>query len=185
MAEIVSETQDRSTRLVQESKPVHRVLQLRCCMFAATDDLDYTRPLLVNPDFSLLMANKSIAKTPAGSISFADMERLEKCSRSLLEGNSHALWLMSALLSQLKVYGFSPSDQTVFDKAISSISCTLASQTSLAAAMSDFVVSKHKESLLSHVSLPISASQKRELLLPRALTLYSLTSHFWTMSLGK
>ena len=133
-------------------------------MFAVADELVYTRPQLVNLDFSLLTANKSIAKTRTGSVSFADMERLEKCSHSLLEGNLHALWLMSALVFQLKADGFSPSDPTLSDKAISSISCTLASQTSLAAAMSDFVVSKRKESLLSHVSLPISASQKQELL---------------------
>ena len=77
-----------------------------------------------------------------GSVSFADLKKLEKCSRSLLEGNSHALWLMTALLSQLKRDRFSPSDPTLFDKAISSISCTLASHTSVAAGMSDFLVSK-------------------------------------------
>ena len=49
----------------------------------------------------------------------------------------------------------------LFDKTIS---CTLASQTSMAAAMSDFLVSKWRESYLAHVSLPISASKKRELL---------------------
>ena len=70
---------------------------------------------------------------------------------------------MSALLSQLKDDGFSPFDPTLFDKAISSISCTLASQTSLAAVMSDFVVTKRKELLLSHISLPISTTQKHEL----------------------
>ena len=59
-------------------------------------------PLMVNPAFSHLTANRTIA----GSISFDDMEKLEKYSRSLLEGNSHALWLMSALLSQLKADGF-------------------------------------------------------------------------------
>ena len=40
----------------------------------------------------------------------------------------------------------------------------LANQTETAAAMSDFIVSKRRESYLGHVSLPISASQKRELL---------------------
>ena len=34
----------------------------------------------------------------------------------------------------------------------------------MAAAMSDFLVSKRRESYLAHVSLPISTSQKRELL---------------------
>ena len=60
--------------------------------------------------------------------------------------------------------GFSPSDPSLFDKTISSISCALASQTSLAAGMADFMVTKRRESLLSHVSLPLTAAQKRELL---------------------
>ena len=162
--EIVSQTQDRSAKLARESKPVHRVLPLKRRMFAVADEPDNATPLLVNPDFSRLTANKTITNTSAGSISFADMEKLEKCSRSLLEGNLHALWLMSALLFQLKADGFSPSDPTLFNKAISSISCILASQTSLAVAMSDFGTSKRKESLFSSISLPISASQKRELL---------------------
>ena len=120
---------------------------------------------MVNFDFSCLTGNKTIAKTRVGSVSFADLEKLEKCSRSLLEGNSHVLWLLSALLSQLKSDGFSPSDLTLFHEAISSISCTLASQTSMAAAMSDFVVSKRQKSHLAHVSLPILGSQKLELLI--------------------
>ena len=164
VSEIVSETQDRSAKLVLESKPIYRVLLLKSRMFAVADEPNYTRLLLVNPDFSRLTANRTIAKTCAGTVSFLDMECLEKCSQSLLEGNSHALWLMSGLLSQLKADGFSPSDLSLFDKTISSISCTLASHTSLAAAMVDFMVTKRRESLISHVSLPLTASQKRELL---------------------
>ena len=71
-------------------------------MFTVADETNYTRPLLVNPDFSRLTANRTIRKTRAGTVSIVDMERLEKCSRSLLEGNSHTLWLMLGLLSQLK-----------------------------------------------------------------------------------
>ena len=133
-------------------------------MFTVADEPNYSRPLLVNPDFSRLTANRTIPKIRAGTVSFVDMERLEKCFRSLLEGNSHALWLMSGLLPQLKADGFSPSDPSLFDKTISSISSTLASQTSLAAAMAEFMVTKRRESLLSHVSLPLTAAQKQELL---------------------
>ena len=164
VSEIVAQTQERSAKLAGESKAVHKVLPLKHYMFAVADEPDYTMPLLVNLDFLHLAANKTIAKTRAGSISFANMEKLEKCSRSLLEGNSHLLWLMSTLLSQLKANCFLPSDPTLFDEAISSISCMLASQTSLAAAMLDFIVTKCKASLLSHVSLPLTASQKQELL---------------------
>ena len=83
--------------------------------------------------------------THAGSVSFADMERVEKCSLPFLEGNSHS-WLLPALLSQLKQDGFTPSDPALSDKTISSLSSNLASQTSLAAGLSDFVVSKWSKS---------------------------------------
>ena len=166
VSEIISQTQDRSARLAHENEPLHQVLPLKHHMFTVTDDPDFTKPLLVNSDFSRLTGNKTIAKTRMGLVSFADLEKLEKCSRSLLEGNSHALWLMSVLLSQLKCNGFLPSDPTLFDKAISSISCTLASQILVAVAMSDFPVSRRRESHLAHVTLPISASQKRNLVSP-------------------
>ena len=80
ISKIVSQTQDRSAKLARESKPVHRVLLFKRRIFAVADEPDYTTLLLVNPDFSRLTANKTIAKTRAGSISFADMEKLEKCS---------------------------------------------------------------------------------------------------------
>ena len=142
---------------------MHQVLPLKRRIFSDADDPEFTSPLMVNTDFSRLTGNKTIAKTRMGSVSLVDLEKLEKCSLSLLEGNSCALWLMSALLSELNHDGFSPSDPTLFDKAVSSISSTLALQTSMAVAMSDFIVSKHQESHLAHVSLPISASQKRDL----------------------
>ena len=113
VSEIVSETQDCSAKLALEAKPVHRVLPLKRIMFAVADEPNYSRPLLVNPDFSHLTANQTIPKTCAGTVSFVDMERLEKCARSLLEGNSHALWLVSGLLSQLKADSFSPSDPSL------------------------------------------------------------------------
>ena len=84
-------------------------------------------PWWLNPDFVRLTGNKKIAKSRTGTVSFADMETVEKCSRSFLEGNSHSLWLLSALLSQLKQDGFTPSDPALFDKTISILSSALAS----------------------------------------------------------
>ena len=157
--EIVSQTQDRSAKLSRESKPLHRVLPLKRRSFSVADDPDYTNPRWLNLDFARLIGNKMIAKARAGSVSFADME-VEKCSHSFLEGNSHSFWLLSALLLQLKQDGFTPSDPALFDKTILSLSSILASQTSLAAGLSDFVVSKRRESFLAHVLLTLSAPQK-------------------------
>ena len=139
-------------RSEHESKLLHRVLPLKHRLFSVADDLDYTTPRWLNPDFARLTGNKMIAKSCARTVSFADMEKVGKCSCSFLEGNSHSLWLLSALLSQLKQDGFTPSDPALLDKPISSLSSTLASQTSLAAGLSDFVVSKRRESYLARVT---------------------------------
>ena len=72
--------------------PIRR-LRVKHRSFSVADDLDYTTLGWLNPDFARLTRNKTITKSCAGFVSFADMEKVEKCSRSLLEGNSHSLWL--------------------------------------------------------------------------------------------
>ena len=156
--ELVAQTQDRAAKLARESRPLHRVLPLKRRVFPVADDPDYTTPRWLNPDFVRLAGNKTIAKARAGTMSFADIEKVEKCFRTFLGGHSQSFWLLSALLSQLKQDGFHPSDPVLFDKTILSLSATLA------AGLADFVVAKHHESYLAHVSLPLSALQKRELL---------------------
>ena len=122
------------------------------------------RITLLNPDFVRLTRNRTIAKSHAGAISFSDMERLERAFLTVVGGFSQSYWLLSSLLSQLKQDGYKPSEPSLFDKTISSLSASMALQTSLVLGITDFVVSKRKESFLSHVSVPLSAPQKRELL---------------------
>ena len=52
----------------------------------------------------------------------------------------------------------------LFDSAISSLSASLSGQTRTAASLTNFLVSKRRESYLSHASLPLSATQKSDLL---------------------
>ena len=73
-------------------------------------------------------------------------------------------WLLSSLLSQFKQDRYKPSEPSSFDKAISSLSASMALRTSLVSGVTDFVVSKRKESFLSQMSIPLSSLQKRELL---------------------
>ena len=51
VSEIVSDNRNRSAKLALESKPIHRVLRLKRRMFTVADEPNYSRPLLVNPDF--------------------------------------------------------------------------------------------------------------------------------------
>ena len=93
-----------------------------------------------------------------------ELQRLESVSQTSLEACSFSLWMMSGLLSQLKRDGFNHSDPTLFNTAISSVSAALSSQARSAAAVSTFIRSKRRESLLSHATVPISHVQKRELM---------------------
>ena len=72
--------------------------------------------------------------------------------------------MMSGLLSQLKCDCFNPSDPTLFNTAISSVSAALSLQARSAAAVSSFLCSKRRESLLVHATVPVSQVQKRELM---------------------
>ena len=167
--ELLEKTRERAATLAKNSKPLAAILPKKRRLHTIADAPNFSSPLPLNPDFSRLAENKSISRKRMGSVTFSELEWLEGCFKALLESNSYALWLMSGLLSQLKRDGFTPSDPTLFDSAISSISCVLANQTDSVAAMSDFIVSKWRESYLAHVSLPISAAQKHELLVTLGL----------------
>ena len=103
-------------------------------------------------------------KSRLSSVTFADLEKIERAGRTVIAGDSQCFWLLSSLLAQLKEDGFRPSDPVLFDKNISALSAALASQTTVAAGLTDFVTSKRRESYLAHASCPIAESQKCELL---------------------
>ena len=91
------------------------MIPLRRHVFPVADEQDYAAPRWLNPDFAHLARNKSISKSHAGTVSFSDMERLERTSRTVVGGFSQEYWLLSSLLSQLKQDGYRPSDPALFD----------------------------------------------------------------------
>ena len=95
------------------------------------------------------------------SVSLADLERLDRVGRMILAGDSQCYWFLSALLVQLKEDGYQPSNPSLFDKSISS---ALATQTNASDCLSEFVTTKRRESYLSHSSISLPESLKRDLL---------------------
>ena len=161
VAELVSAS---ASRLARESRALHRVVPLKWNMFYVGDEPDYCSARYLNPDFSRISKTKNIVKTRSSSVTLADLEKLGRGSRTILAGDSQCFWLLSSLLAQLKDDGYKPSDPALFDKNISALSAALASQTTMAAGVSDFVASKRRESYLAHASCPIAESVKRDLL---------------------
>ena len=164
VTEILDASTEKASRLARESKPLHKVMPLRRKIFHVADDQDFCAARFVNPDFACISNSKNILKSRLSFVSLADLEKIERAGRTVIAGDSQCFWLLSSLLAQLKEDGFRPSDPTLFDKNISALPAALASQTTVATGLTDFVTSKRRESYLAHTSCPITESQKQKLL---------------------
>ena len=163
VSDILGEVDERAAALARRSKPLSAVLPKKVRRYAVADSQHFSVAKPVNPDFARLCGNKVMSDKRRGSVTFAEMQRLESVSQSSLEECSFSLWMMSGLLSQLKRDGFNPSDPTLFNTTISSVSAALSSQTRSATSVSTFMRSKRRESLLAHATVPVSQVQKRKL----------------------
>ena len=164
VSELVAQSGEQTSKLAHESKPLFKVIPLRRKVFPVAGQPDYASLRFLNPDFARISNNKNIPKSKVSAATFANLEKVERCTRTLGAGQSQSYWLLSVLLSQLKQDGFHPSDPVLFDKNISALSASFATKTLICAGLTDCVTAKRRESFLGHVSFPVSEPQKRELL---------------------
>ena len=163
VAEVESEVVARAEALARRAKPLSQVLPACSRRYAIADEPLFASSLPVNPSFAHLAGARSVGSKRWGSISFSEMERIERLFRSQLEMTSSSLWLMSGILAMLKRDGFQPSDPTLFNAALSSASASLSQQARSSSAGASFVRSKCRESLLTHTSIPVTEAQRRSL----------------------
>ena len=164
VSKIQTTVSEYAANLSRESRPLFRMLPSRRRDFSIGDDPDFCKQRFINSDFSHNCRSKSVPKSSMASVSLADLERLDRVARMVLAGDSQCFWFLSALLAQLKEDGYKPSNPSLFDKSISSLSAALATQTGVASSMSEYIASKRRESYLSHASFTLPESLKRELL---------------------
>ena len=139
------------------------MIPTRASAYALADDAVFASSQPVNSAFAQLASSRVLGSRRWGSVSFSDMERLEHMFQGQLEVTSASLWLMSGILATLKRDRFQPSDPALFNRALSSVSAALSRQARSAAAGSDFMPAKRRESLLAHTTLPVPESQRRSL----------------------
>ena len=163
VAEVQEEVAARSESLARRAKPLSRVIPARARTYALADDAVFASSQPVNSTFAQLAGSRALGSRRWGSVTFSDMERLERLFQGQLEVTSSSLWLMSGILAMLKRDQFQPSDPALFNSALSSVSAALSRQARTAAAGSGFLRAKRRESLLAHTSLPVPESQKRSL----------------------
>ena len=164
-AEVDSEVASRSEALARRSKPLSHIIPTRLRRYAVADDPLFASFHPVNPSFAQLAGARAraVGSKRWGSISYSEMERMERLFRTQLEMTSLSLWLMSGILAVLKRNGFQPSDPTLFNAALSSVSASLSQQTRTASAGSSFLRAKCRESLLTHTSILVPEAQRRSL----------------------
>ena len=137
VAEVQEEVAARSESLARRSKPLSRVIPTRARAYALADDAVFASSQPVNSAFAQLASSRVLGSRRWGSVSFSDMERLERMFQGQLEVTSASLWLMSGILAMLKRDRFQPSDPALFNMALSSVSAALSRQACSAAAGSD------------------------------------------------
>ena len=126
VAAVEPEVSDRAAALHRRSKPLSAVLPRKVRWYAVANQPHFAAPQPVNPSFSRLAGATAVGSKHWGSVTFAEMERLERLFRTQLEATSSSLWMMSGILAMLKHDGFNPSTPGLFNTAISSMSASLA-----------------------------------------------------------
>ena len=152
VAEVQEEVAARSEALARRAKPLSRIIRARA--YARADDAIFTSSQPVHSAFAQLVGSRAWGSRRWGSVTFSEMERLERLFQGQLEATSSSLWLLSGVLVMLMRDRFQPSDP-----ALSSVSAALSRQARTAAAGSGFLRAKRRESLLAHATLPVSESQ--------------------------
>ena len=160
----VGEVEAHAEALARRSKPLSQLLPSCSRRHAVADRPLYASSLIVNPSFAQLAGAKAVGTKRWGSISFSEMERLERMFRSQLEMMSSSLWLMSGILAMLKRDGSQPADPTLFNAALASASAALSQQARTSASGSAFLRSKRRVSLLTHTAIPVPEAQRRALM---------------------
>ena len=158
--EVMCATRERAVALSRRLQPLSAILPKKNRKHSVADVPDFSSAPTVNPDFSCLTDNKTVSNKRWGSITFLEMEHMGSVLCSLLEGNSHSLWLMSGILSQLKQTGFNPRTGLVQHHYFIDIAY-LSSQAQSAAALADFLQLKRSESYVSCYAASVPGPETR------------------------
>ena len=172
VAKVQEEVAARSESLARCSKPLSRVIPTRARSYALADDAVFASSQPVNSAFAQLTGSRVLASGRWGSVSFSDMERLERMFQGQLEVTSASLWLMSGILAMLKKDRFQPSDPAL--SALSSVSAAMSRQARSSAAGSDFIRAKRRGELARAYHSPGSR-------IPEALPDYISWDVFWAV----
>ena len=85
VAEVLEEVAARSEALAHRAKPLSRVIPARARSYALADDAVFAFSQPVNSSFAQLAGSRAVGSRRWGSITFSEMERLERLFQNQLE----------------------------------------------------------------------------------------------------
>ena len=91
VGEVESEVTSKASSLARRPKPLSSILTTHYTRHAVADLPYYASSLAVNPSFSQLAGAKAVGSKRWGSVSFSEMEKLERLFRAQLEMTSKVL----------------------------------------------------------------------------------------------
>ena len=104
----------------------------------------------VNPSL-LALYDRQLKPSYHVGLTVREAAALESSLRAQSEALSHAMWVLSGLLGFVRLQNFAPSDVTLFNTLVTSLSKSLAHQASLSASHTAFLVLKRRHFYLSHL----------------------------------
>ena len=101
-----------------------------------------------NPDLPRMVGNLSSRRSI--NFSFDEAAKVESLLKGIMESQSLAFWLLSALLHRLKELDFVPPDAALFAQLVQSLSLALVSASSSSASLATYILAKRREGVLAH-----------------------------------
>ena len=118
-------------------------------------------PSPFNPDLPRMVGNLSSRRSI--HFSFDEAAKVESLLEGIMESQSLAFWLLSALLHWLKELGFVPLDAALFAQLIQSLSLALVSASSSSTSLTTYIPAKRREGVLAHFPSHVGIHFRRDL----------------------
>ena len=146
----LSEAYSRITVLLVSGRSEALLLPPRSAQYSVCGDHALGSALPVNLSL-LAMFERPLRPSLHLGLTIREAVLLEASSHALSESLLHAMWLLSGLLGFVHLQGFSPSDSSLFNTIVTSLSKCLVHQASISASHTAFVGLKRRQFYLSRL----------------------------------
>ena len=146
----IAEDDSRLASLLSSGRSDFSFLPPRNSTYAVKGDFASGQAVPVNPSL-LALYDRQLKPSYHVGLTVREAAALESSLRAQSEALSHAMWVLSGLLGFVRLQNFAPSDVTLFNTLVTSLSKSLAHQASLCASHTAFLVLKRRHFYLSHL----------------------------------